>query len=81
MGVMSSGDESDTEPMYTEMLEDICDSSQSHPRVNVRDTRYTIFYLYKQIQEEWKVASLSMQNMGKDLHKVFKAVVDEVHKF
>ena len=37
MDAMSSGDESDAEPMYTEMLEDIRDDSQSHPSVNRRE--------------------------------------------
>ena len=31
---MSSGYESDAEPMYTEILEDICDGIQSHMRIN-----------------------------------------------
>ena len=31
MDTMNSGDESDDDPMSTEMLEDICDGSQSHP--------------------------------------------------
>ena len=34
MYVMSLGDKSDGKPMSTDMLEDIRDSSQSHPRVN-----------------------------------------------
>ena len=34
---MSSWDESDVEPMSTEMLEDILYSSQSYPRVNRRE--------------------------------------------
>ena len=29
---MDSGDESDDEHMSTDMIEDICDSSKSHPR-------------------------------------------------
>ena len=33
MDAMSSGGESDAEPMYTEMLEDILDSSHSHLRI------------------------------------------------
>ena len=33
---MSSGNEPDDEPMSTEMLEDICNISQSHLRVNRR---------------------------------------------
>ena len=31
---MDSGDDSDDDPVYTEMLEDICDRSQSHLNVN-----------------------------------------------
>ena len=74
---MLSGDESDDESMSMEMLEDICDSSQSHPSVNRRDTRYKIRDSIKQSQPKWKGALLSTQNMGKGLHKVFKAVVNE----
>ena len=36
---MDSGDESDDEPMSTEMLEDICDGSKSHPSVNMIEAR------------------------------------------
>ena len=35
MDARDSGDESDDEPFPTEMLEDICDGSQSHPNVNM----------------------------------------------
>ena len=36
--------------MYTEMLEDIHDGSQSHLNVNMRDARYKMRGLVKQIQ-------------------------------
>ena len=39
---MYNGDESDDEPMSTEMLEDIRDGSQSHPNVNRIEARYKI---------------------------------------
>ena len=42
MGVMSSGDESDAEPMSTKMLEDICDGSQSPPNLNRIEACYKI---------------------------------------
>ena len=42
MDVIDSGDESDDEPMSTEMLEDICDSSQYHTRINRREACYKI---------------------------------------
>ena len=39
MDVMDSGDESDDEPISTEILEDIRDGSKSHPRVNRIEAR------------------------------------------
>ena len=42
MDVMSSGDEYDDEPMSTDMLEDICDRSQSCPIINRREAQYKI---------------------------------------
>ena len=53
---MDSGDESDDELVSTDMLEDICDNSQSRPRGNRREANYKIFDSIKQIQPEWKGA-------------------------
>ena len=39
---MNSGDESDHDLISTEMLEDICDVSQTHRNVNKREARYKI---------------------------------------
>ena len=39
---ISSGDESDAEPMSTDMLEYICDGSQSRLSINSREARYMI---------------------------------------
>ena len=75
---MSSSDESDAEPMSPDMLGDICDGSQSGPRTNRKEARYKIRDCIKQRRAEWKGALLSMQNMGKFSHKVFKSVVDEL---
>ena len=72
---MASGDESDHDLIYTEMLEEICDRSQSHPNVNQREARYKIRDRIKQRILEWKGALKAMRNMGKGLHKVFKTVV------
>ena len=47
MDAISSGDESDTAPMYKDMLEDILDSSYYHPIVNRREARYNIRYCIK----------------------------------
>ena len=42
MNAMDSDDESEDEPMSTEMLEDICDSGQYHPSVKKREARSKI---------------------------------------
>ena len=76
--VMDSGDESDDEPMSTEMLEDICDGSQSRLSVNRREARYKIRDFIKQRQSEWKVALKATRYMGKGLHKLFKTVVKDI---
>ena len=39
---INSGDDSDHDLISTEMLEDICDGSQTHPNVNRRESRYKI---------------------------------------
>ena len=75
---LDSVDESDHDLMSTEMLEDICDGSQSHPNVNKRDTLYKIRDRIKQRGSERKGTSKAMQNMGKGLYKVFKTVVKEI---
>ena len=75
---MDSGDDSEDELMSKDMLEDSRDSSQSHPRVNSRQARYKIHGCIKQRQSESKGALLSTQNMGKYLHKVFKAIMKEI---
>ena len=49
---MDSGDDSDDEPMFTEMLEDIRDGSQYHLNVNRRESRYKISDRIKQRQSE-----------------------------
>ena len=81
MDVMDCGDESDYYPMSTEMLEDICDGSQSHPNINKREARYKVRDCIKQIQSEWKIALKSTQNMGKGLHEVFKTSVKDILQY
>ena len=39
---INSGDDSDHDLISTEMLEDICDRSQTHPNVNKKEARYKI---------------------------------------
>ena len=50
MDSMNSGDESDHDLISTEMLEDICDGSQTHTNVNRREARYKIRDLIRQRQ-------------------------------
>ena len=76
--VMSSGDNSDDGPMYTEMLEDICDGSKSHLSVNMREVCYKIRDCIKQSQAKYKGALLSTWNMGKGLHKLFKSIIHDI---
>ena len=45
---LNSGDESDHDLISTEMLEDICDRSQTHPTINKREARYKIRDLVRQ---------------------------------
>ena len=75
MDSMDSGNESDHDLISTEILENICDRSQSHPKVNQVEACYRIRDSIKQRQLEWKGGLESTQSMGKFLHKVFKTVV------
>ena len=52
MDEMSSGDESDAEPMPMDMLEGIFDRSQSHPIINRREACYKMHYCIKQRRAE-----------------------------
>ena len=72
---MDYGDESDDEPMSTEMLEDIREGIQYNPTVNSRYTRYKIRGRIRQRQLKWKGALKATRNMGKGSHKLFKTVV------
>ena len=54
--VMDSVNESDHDIISTEMLEDVCDRSQTRPNVNRREARYKIRDHIKQRQSECKVA-------------------------
>ena len=50
MDVMSSGDESDSEAMSADMLEDICEGIQYHSSINRREAHYKISDHFKQRQ-------------------------------
>ena len=72
MGAMNSGDESDHDLISTEMLEYICDGSQTHPNVNKRRDRI------RQRKSEWKGALKVTRSIGKGFHKVFSTVLKEI---
>ena len=73
-----SNDESDHDLLSTEILQDICDGSQTRTNVNKREARYKIRDRVRQRQSEWKGAFKNMRSMGKDLHKVFSRVVKNI---
>ena len=54
MDAVKSGDESDHDLISTEMLEDICDGSQTHLNVNRREAYYKIRDRIRQRQLECK---------------------------
>ena len=78
MDAMSFGDESDHDIIYTEMLEDIRDGSQTHPNFNRREARYKIRDCIRQRQSEWKGVLKAKQSGGKGLHNVFLTVVKDI---
>ena len=53
---INSGDESDHDLISTEMLKDIRDRSQTHPKVHRREANYKIHYRIRQRQLECKGA-------------------------
>ena len=71
---------SDHDLISTEMLEDIRDGSQTHPKVNRREARYKICDHIRQKKSEQKGALKSTRSMGKCLHKVFSTVVKEISR-
>ena len=56
MDAMDSDGESDHDIISTDMLENICDGSQSHTKVNQIESRYKICDHIRQRQSEWKGA-------------------------
>ena len=81
MYAMDYGDESYHDIISTEMVEDICEGSQSHLNVNQREARDKIRDRIKQRQLEWKEALKATRNMGKGLHKLFKTVVEYISQY
>ena len=75
---MDYSNESDYDIISTEMLEDICDRSQTHPKINRRESRYKILDRIKQRKLQRKGVLKATQSMGKGLHKTFSAVVKDI---
>ena len=78
---MDYGDESYHDPISTEMVEDICDGSQSHPNLNRIEARYKKCDHNKHRKLEWKGELKDTRNTGKGLQKVFKTVVKEISQY
>ena len=72
------GDESDHDLISMEIIEDIRDGSQTHPKVIRKEARYKIRNRVRQRQSEWKGALKATRNMGKGFHKVFSTVLKEI---
>ena len=75
MDAMDYGDDSDHDLISKEMLEDICDGSQTHPNINRRESCYKIRDRIKQRQSERKGALKATRDIRNGLHKVFNTVV------
>ena len=74
----STDDDSDDGYISTNTLEDIRNVNYLHPGINTRYARLKIHERIRQTQGEWKGLELSAKRVGKGLHKIFKAVVNEL---
>ena len=54
MDAINYGDGSDHDLISTDMLEDICDRSQTHTNINIIEASYKIRHRIRQRQSEWK---------------------------
>ena len=75
---LDSNEQSDHDLISTEMLEYICDVSQTHPNVNKNEARYKIRDCVRQKESQWKGELKATRSMGKFLHKVFSTFVKDV---
>ena len=75
---LDTNEKLDHDLISMEMLEDICDISQTHPNVNKREARYKIRECVRQKESEWKGALKVTRSMGKGLHKVFSTIVKDI---
>ena len=75
---IDSNERSNHDLISTEMLEDICDGSQTHPTVNKREAGYEIRDPIRRKESQWKGALKATHNMGKGLHKVLSTIVKDI---
>ena len=75
------GNESDHDPVSTEMLEVISYGSQSHPNIDRIESCYKIRDHIKRRKLEWKGVLKATHNMGKGLQKVIKTVVKDISQY
>ena len=61
MDMMDSGVESYHDIISTEMLEDICDESQSHPNINRREACYKVHDIIRQTKSDRRTALKATQ--------------------
>ena len=73
---ISDYDDSDGESKSTNIIKDIRDGSQIHPKIGAREARFKIRDLIRQTQNECKGSELSAKIMCKGLHKLFKDLID-----
>ena len=62
---LESNEKSDHDLISMEMVEDICDGSQTHPKINKREARYKIRDHIRQRKPQWKRALKAMQSTEK----------------
>ena len=74
---LSIHNNSNDRSISTNDLEEIWYGSQIHPYIYSIDARFKIRDHIRQRQNEWKGEELSEKYLGKGLHKVFEAVVNE----
>ena len=72
MDAINPGDESYHNLISTDMLEDICDGSQTHPNVDRREARYKIRDRIRQRQSELKRTLKATQSMGNIYTRYFR---------
>ena len=75
----STDDDPDDGSISTNALEEIWDGSKINLGIKARDARLKIHNPIRQNKNEWKGAWLSVNILGKGLHKVFNSVVNELN--